>query len=410
MSANSHLDRESFQQFLASAYAVQQSQIDPRLLSAIVNVQRLVIKGELGVEGAMNLIVDSARDVADAAGVAIGLLRGDQLIYQAGSGCAAGHVGSRVAASLTVSAKTKMTREILRVENAHTDTRVEGAICRQFGAESLLMLPLYLFPAGGSPTRLNQPLAGVLMVLFSAAHVFQESEIRTYRLMAGLIETAMGQNRPAEAKAPAPVPARPAELFAVEASAPFSEESFHPTSPVFYNGSSNGIYVRCKATLASMRKSTAFRRSSALAELAVQRATESISSNPQRGLAVAAVVVGLGLTVWLSHGNQRPVSPSASPAPQTINAVQHRDGQAEDGGPSQQSATSAEKKRTLALAGVRHPSAGADEVEHFGNDVTVRHFNYKPAGQRTASRVAYIGDDVTVRYFTPKPALSSHTQ
>jgi hypothetical protein len=82
MSPDSSLDRESFQQLLANAFAVQESQMDRQSLSAIVEVERLIAKGELDVDGAMHLIVDCARNVANATGVAIGLLKGDQLVYR----------------------------------------------------------------------------------------------------------------------------------------------------------------------------------------------------------------------------------------------------------------------------------------------------------------------------------------
>ena len=66
--------------------------MDSQSLSAIVEVQRLIAKGELDVDGAMHLIVDCARNVANATGVAIGLLKGDQLVYRAGSGSAATYI------------------------------------------------------------------------------------------------------------------------------------------------------------------------------------------------------------------------------------------------------------------------------------------------------------------------------
>ena len=88
MSDSSSLDRESFQKFLANAYAVQQSQVDSQSLSAIVEIQRLIAKGDLDVDGTLHLIVDRTQDVANASGVAIGLLKGDQLVYRAGSGSA----------------------------------------------------------------------------------------------------------------------------------------------------------------------------------------------------------------------------------------------------------------------------------------------------------------------------------
>ncbi|MGB2604249.1 MAG: GAF domain-containing protein, partial [Candidatus Sulfotelmatobacter sp.] len=180
MNANDSLDRKSFQRLLASAFAVQESQIDPPLLSGIMEVQRLIRKKELSLDAVMPLVVDSARDLANAAGTAIGLLEGNQIVYRAGSGSSAANIGSRVKASLTLPPNTKSSREILRVEDAETDTRIEAAICRQFGAKSLLILPIYH----------QRALAGVLEVLFSEAHIFQDREVRTYRLMAGLIESA----------------------------------------------------------------------------------------------------------------------------------------------------------------------------------------------------------------------------
>ena len=81
MNDYSNLDRDSFQQLLASAFAVQQSQMDIQSLSAIVETQRLIAKKELDVDGAMHFVVECARNVANATGVAICLLKGDQLVY-----------------------------------------------------------------------------------------------------------------------------------------------------------------------------------------------------------------------------------------------------------------------------------------------------------------------------------------
>src|SRR4030088_717167 len=113
MSHFSTLDRESFQKFLANAYAVQQSQVDSQSLSAIVEIQRLIAKGDLDVDGTLHLIVDRTQDVANASGVAIGLLKGDQLVYRAGSGSAATYTGRSSTASLVVSTDSKANCDIL---------------------------------------------------------------------------------------------------------------------------------------------------------------------------------------------------------------------------------------------------------------------------------------------------------
>lgn len=58
MSTDPSLDREYLQKVLASAFAVQESQIDSQSLYAAVKIGRLVKSGELEVNEAMHLIVD----------------------------------------------------------------------------------------------------------------------------------------------------------------------------------------------------------------------------------------------------------------------------------------------------------------------------------------------------------------
>ena len=137
MSTHSSLDPECFQKLLADAFVVQESGIESRSLSAVVELQGRVATGELDVDRAMHMVADRARNVADATGIAIALLKGEQLVYRAGSGSSAACVGRHVTAILSVSKNTQSRDEILRVENAQADGRIEAAICRQFGARSL---------------------------------------------------------------------------------------------------------------------------------------------------------------------------------------------------------------------------------------------------------------------------------
>jgi hypothetical protein len=394
MSGDSSPDRAAFQQFLESAFAVQESQIDSRFLSAVVGIQRLMAREELGLEGIMNLIVDAAQEVAGAAGVAVGLLERDQLIYRSGSGCSASRIGSRVAASLTVSTKTKPSREILRVENAHTDTRIQGAICRQFGAASLLILPIYG----------DQALLGVLEILFHEPHTYQDSEVRMYRLMAGLIEEAMGRDSQAKGKVPA--------VSSVLEETPNREKHFSEGQPLFAFANEESFYERCGAAWAAFRKSPGFRRPARLAEVVVQRATDGIANKPLRSLVLTAVVTGLGLSLWMAHGRRKPTSVGEFSAPSRPAVVKtsQPDVIPVDGTPKGRPLPVRGKDPTVATLRTRRVREGQTEVDYIGDDVTVRHYSYKPAHQRTASHVTYIGDDVTVRYFNPKAAANSQSQ
>jgi len=429
MSGDSNLDRNSLQQFLASAFAVQESQIDPHLLSTILEVQRLITKGEIGIDGVMNLVVDSARDVAGAGGVAIGLLEGDQLTFRAGAGCSVARIGTRVSASLTLSAKAQAGREILRVENARTDGRIEGAICRQFGAESLLILPICR----------ERALAGVFEVLFTEAHGFADHEVRTYRLMAAVIEAALGQ--PARAKEKVVEPKKresapemsAASLALLESSDAYlnEDESVHFSLGKVIReqcaAAWAGVSQRCGtawaavgqrlgAAWAGVRELPMVRDPAAFPKAIVQRATEAISRKPFRGLTLAAVATAFGLTLWIAHGDHRPPSrggSSTSLPPTAVRSVQPGNA---DGGISTDKdkiAPAKGKASRLATTRARQDRVGQNDVEYIGDDVTVRHFTYRvtpPPRRPVGERVTYIGKDVTVRHFTPKPVVSSESR
>jgi hypothetical protein len=398
MSSHSDLDRHFFQQFLASAFAVQESQMDGQFLAGMVEVQRMVTRGELGVEGAMNLVVDSARDIACADGIAICLLEAEQLIYRAASGCSAACIGSRVTASLTVPANTQANGEILRVENAQTDTRIQAAICRQFGANSLLILPIYH----------DRILAGVFEVLFNAAHIFQEGEVNSYRLMAGLIETAMAHTAEAEQKN------HTAELAAT-AGSPYLWHGFFNTDESVLERSKHAIYRHCGAALSAVKKSQlvgSLKQPSLLRAGIVNRAKGVVSKAPPWNVALATIATVLGAALWIAYG-RGPASPSRSSTAPESTSPEPEDRFAPTSVSTKETserpgASLSLQRARLSGATIRRARNRDNEVDYIGDDVTVRHFTYAPRVRRRAlggpSRVANIGDDVTVRYFTAKPA------
>ena len=235
--------------------------MDSQSLSAIVEVERSITRGELDVDGAMHLIVESARSVANATGVAIGLLKGDQLVYRAGSGSAATYIGRHLTASLTIAADTQASREILRVENAQTDTRIEAAICRQFGAQSLLILPIYH----------DRAVAGVLELLYCEAHAFQDLEVRTYRLMAELIGEAMSHAAQLEQKKnlTTELPTIPR---AIEQIAPQREKLPNDGGCMPSPATKHAIYQPSWAAVAGVGELPVLRQPAVLATMIMQRA------------------------------------------------------------------------------------------------------------------------------------------
>ena len=399
MTAHPTLDPESFQRLLSNAFAVQECGMDTESLSAIVELQGSIGSGELDVDGAMDLIAVRSRNVANATGIAIGLLKGDQLVYRAGSGSAASYVGQHVMATLCVSPHNPASGEILRVENAQTDKRIEAAICRQFGAQSLLILPIYH----------DRAVAGVLDVLFNEAHAFQPREVLTYRLMAALVGEAMFYAaRPEEKKALA------ADLSTMRQSIgltrPQIEEALNDGASVPAAATNRAIDQACGNSIAEAGKLPALTHSAWAASKRAKR-VPWYKGRWETAVGVAAV---LAIACWIAYRDRRPASPVGASALQRSNAIEQ---QMPFVPPKPVLANSTSKPRTaLGLKEEGRTAArtmkqwvrvGNNELDYVTQDVTVRYFTPKHAPQRVLdrnSRVRYISEDVTVRYFTPRPA------
>jgi hypothetical protein len=436
MSNRQSVDLELFQTFLANAFAVQESGLDRRSLSAVIEIQRFVAGDEFKLDAAMQMIVDRALGVAHASGVAIGMLEPNrnELVYKAGSGNAAKDIGRRVPAVLSASTAPEMRKEILRVENAASDKRIEAEICRQFGAMSLVMLPIYK----------EHVLVGVLQALFEDAHSFPEREIRAYRLMIGALEESMlRSSRPvaqaAAAVAVASVSANDARspqlaqiaegvaessLFGAYTKHPRTDECVRPYTVVAHGASQSAsprIAWNYAHVFRQWGESFSVYRPIVVRELAQLRSrftnalaiakTHPLSGNFRNAAAAIGGAIVLSIVVWIAHrggavnekvslsgttSRDAQLQPSAKPAfgDETMKPV---------GDESKEASTSSR--------GFRRVRVGPDEVDYIADDVTIRKFEpIHPKPQvRSAGKEVSFGDDVTVRYFAKSPAVASQS-
>ncbi len=400
MTAHSTLDPESFHRLLCNAFAVQESGMDGESLAAIVKLQRAIAKGESDVDRTMEVIAGHARNVANATGIAIGLLKGDQLVYRAGSGSGVSYIGQHVMATLCVSPQNAASGEILRVENAQTDRRIEAAICRQFGAHSLLILSIYH----------EGTMVGVLNVLFDLAHVFEHQEALTYRLMANLVGEAMSDTaRPGQKRAAADLSTMPQSIGLTT---PQREEARNDRASVSAAATNRAIYPVRETFVARAGKVPAFTRS-------IREASDRAKRFPWfngRWKAAVGVAAVLLIACWIGFRDRRPALTPEVSGLRVPNAIE-------------QQVTVAPAKRVLANStpqrqttlvldpGKRKtPSAMPARVldrdirvRYISDDVTVRYFTPKPPPQQGLHkniRVRYISDDVTVRYFTLEPLVT----
>ena len=390
----SSLDLELFQNILASAFVVQQSLLDVHWLSVIPELRGLIDSGALSATGTMHLISGHAQNVANAAGTAIALVTKDQLIYRAGSGIAAGYVGRHVMATLSVSAKVERRGEILRVENADTDPRIGGAVCRQWGAKSLLILPIYH----------DQVLSGILAVFFSEPHTFQDQEISLYQSMIEVISDALSHS--------AKLPTLPGPM---ERMAPPTQAFPSNSAP---RTSKNALPQSCGSSIAQTKKFPSHRAGNAVTKITFQGSHIPWGTHIWKIARRGAVVIVLAMACWIAYGPRRPASPLENSGGQTASAIEPQQqvpfGSAEQGSakkdmssPQTASVTTNDVRKTARIT-PRRVKIGDEEIDYISEDVTVRHFKHKPAMQQVRSgddQGEYVSEDVTVWHFAPKLAV-----
>ena len=379
--------------------------MDRQALSSIVELQRAVRAGQMGEQGTMQLIAERARAVAYASGVAIGLLDRDHLFYAAGTGTATSYVGMRVKATLSVSRMSDTRAEILRVENAEVDQRIEAAVCRQFRAKSLLILPVFR----------GQALAGVLHVLFDEPHVFEDQEMRTYRILAGLLSEALFQSMSPEQQKVASTRMSAARALIEQKVTPerrptgdeVRAEAAGPISaradPVSEDAKPRLVedeelvtteeMVLLPITSSIWRKYVPLCRRARITELAVAAVVAVFAwvlctQKPATG---ASAVLSSKTPVEVPQAPSAPKIASPSDAPPKPAA----------------SVAEAPMPGNLAPAATRWRVARDSRVKRFGDDVTVHYFSPRTAAVLRADGVETrkLSDDVTVRYIRPRNAV-----
>lgn len=363
MSTDSSPDPASLEKLFASVFAVQSSGLDSESISALAQLRRLIMMPEADLAHAMDMVAEYARAIADATGVAVAQLVGNQLVYRAGSGGAAAYIGRHVTAVLSASASNEARSEILRVENAQADTRIEAEVCRLYGANALLIVPIYR----------QHVVVGVIEVFFNDPHTFGDQEVLTYRIMAGLVEEAMCADAQRAEKQPvvAQVKLAPRVMEASTFPADKLDDKFGTPQKKFvlpdslrWNVATAGLAaVLVVAGLAYHHRLASLRNA---ASSSTSNAVQPVSANPSQ-------------TNVATSNSESPAGPTDSRPPGSA---------------------------------FRRVRVGQDEVDYIAEDVTIRHFTSNAARPQmlAGERLVNFGEDVTVRYFGPKPRVAPQIQ
>src|SRR5215469_1036579 len=195
------LDEATFQKLLAAAYTLQEHNERVRTASSpseksaappvdsdstaalaqIVDAQHQIHASNLDLAGATNLIVDRIRKITGAQGAAISLMHDGAATYRACSGSLASQTGNVLRAEASLSASTLLHDVLLRCADASNDFRVNPEVARRLGVQSLIAVPIFH----------DGKTAGALELVFAKPNAFQEHEVRTCQLMAGLVTEAL---------------------------------------------------------------------------------------------------------------------------------------------------------------------------------------------------------------------------
>jgi len=360
----SSLYRDSFQSLLACAFTVQHTLLDVHSPSSTLELKHLINTGQLDLKMTMRLIAGCVRNVANATGVAIGLLESNQLAYIAGSGCATARIGRRVSATLSVASNTRHKVEILRVENAETETRIEAAICRQFGAKSLLILPIYR----------DRALAGVIEIIFNEARVFDDREVCIYHSMANAAGEALAYSGTFESKVgKSTMLTRPPEKM--------KQRALHDESLPGNINSLPNAHFSCPAREAGTEpeKLVSGQASSTRTDSSLKELTKPSRLLWWRLADSAAVIIVLVSAGWMAYGSGRSASSLTNSVRPTQDAHQHLEQllstRSEVINKSRKQSERIPTERVM-KAGKRTPHRaviGDQEIDYVSEDVTVRH-------------------------------------
>ena len=159
-------------------------------LSAIIAAQYDIMTAERDLDTVMTLIAERTQALTDADGVAIELADGDEMVYHVASGTVTPYVGMQLRSAAILAGHSVRRGKTLRCDDTQTDPRVDRLACQRLDLRSMIVVPL----------QSGYTVMGTLIVLSHRVNRFDDRDMQTLSLMAGLITAALGHAARFEAK------------------------------------------------------------------------------------------------------------------------------------------------------------------------------------------------------------------
>ena len=159
-------------------------------LAAIIQTQADVALAGLELDELMRLLCERAQMLCGADGAAVGLMDGEEVQYRVATGSVAQHRGFRLKAEGSLTGASLLRGEVMRTDDTENDVRINVSASRQVGMRSMICIPLW---------REARPV-GALSVFSVRPNEFDDRDVRTLELIAGLLGAAMGNAAEAAAR------------------------------------------------------------------------------------------------------------------------------------------------------------------------------------------------------------------
>jgi|GEM_PF-2053925 diguanylate cyclase (GGDEF)-like protein len=175
-------------QFLVSNPAVkpknENSHDLSNYLNRIINVQNRLNEANLNLDSFLHIAAQQLHIIAHATGTTIELVDGDDMVYRAALGNMENFAGHRNDKNNSISGLCISTHQIIRSEDIENDSRIDPKEALQMRARSLVVAPFFY----------GNHAAGVIKITSAESNAFNELEIQTIHVIAGLIGSAITQH------------------------------------------------------------------------------------------------------------------------------------------------------------------------------------------------------------------------
>ena len=133
------------------------------------------------LEAALQLLAERAQYLTGASGAAIALREGREIVCRASAGRAAPEVGVEIETGSGLTAESIRTREMVRCEDADSDSRANRGSCEELGVKSAMVMPLLR----------EQEVVGVFELVADRASAFEERDVAALARLAEMALTAV---------------------------------------------------------------------------------------------------------------------------------------------------------------------------------------------------------------------------